>query len=91
MKWRFWKLAPRKAKRTRYVSWYQEPRLNKPREYLMREPDSQLYGKGEGFMYTPFLSEAHRFDTAEEALKATPSYDGSSGIAKRAGILVVLD
>jgi hypothetical protein len=69
----------------RYISWYQQPRLDQPREYLARAPDEDEY------FYTRDQAAAHRFDTAEEARQPTPTYDGSSGIEERTGILAVDD
>lgn len=75
-----------------YVSWYRQPGLDKPIEYLAFMPpyDHGQYASAEGeWFYTLKLANAFRFDTNEEAKAKTPTYDGSHGIEGRSGVLIV--
>lgn len=63
----------------KFVSWYIEPASGRC-VYLADAPD------GEGYIYTPFIQHAKRFDSFDAAKKSTPVYDGSAGIESRTGV-----
>lgn len=69
-----------------WLSWYYSPSPigYQGKQWLMDGTDWDT-GEKEGHVYTRNRDHATRY-TREEALKLTPKYDGSSGIAKRAGI-----
>lgn len=67
-----------------WLSWYRDPIDWNGKHYLMDGIDWDT-GEKEGHVYVTDRDRATRY-TREEALKLTPKYDGSGGIAKRTGI-----
>lgn len=68
-----------------WLSWYRDPINWNGKHYLVDDIDHETGKPDGGHWYTTDRDRATRY-TREEALKLTPKYDGSSGIAKRAGI-----
>lgn len=62
-----------------YVSWYETP-VSNVRFYLRKDTEDC------GYVYVDNMDIAHCFSTYEEALAATPVYDGSAGIGRRTGV-----
>lgn len=78
----------------KFVSCYRAPRSNAPMEYLAFMPpyDHGQFSAPEGeWFYTDVLANAFRFDTYAEAKDKTPTYDGSSGIEGRTGVMTMLE
>ena len=75
--------APREQQPAQYVSWYREVWDYKPVFYLCK------FENDTGYWYSPDMAKAHRFTSFEEALKVTPTYDGSARIAERAGVMAI--
>lgn len=77
--WQMRRGAHPEAEGMQFISWYQPP-LREHREYIAKPVDS------DGWIYVRDRNMAHRFDCYAAADIATPKYDGSAGIERRAGV-----
>lgn len=84
-------LFPEDAAKTTYVSWYRGPYSYSKTEYLRYYPAGNFFQEyyPAGHEYVNSLSQATHYATYEQAKAVTPSYDGSSGIEARSGVLEV--
>lgn len=85
MKFNLWKKPSWQP--PKYISWYKEPRWKYKSEpyqieYIMKNVEGD-------WDYTFDKSQAFQFDTEAEAIQVTPTYDGSSNIRERTGVMAL--